>query len=138
MSNYVLVFQLEDRSMLCQGTVTERQVQNFYAACLEFHGTAFIYAIKNFPIKDEFLKHARFLNFYDQKCTFESALYGTEKLEHIQFAPHQFNQFEQGFLLLQSITLDDLSNDVLEEAAIYTDADINPLMPGGNKRVTHT
>ena len=29
-------------ALLSDGTVTERQVQNFYAACLEFHGTAFL------------------------------------------------------------------------------------------------
>ena len=52
-------------ALLSDGTVTERQAQNFYAACLEFHRTAFLYAIKNFPIKDEFLKHVRFLSFYD-------------------------------------------------------------------------
>ena len=52
-------------ALLSDGTVTETQVQNFYAACLEFHRTAFLYAIKNFPIKDEFLKHVRFLSFYD-------------------------------------------------------------------------
>ena len=39
-------------ALLSDGTVTERQAQNFYA-------------IKNFPIKDEFLKHVRFLSFYD-------------------------------------------------------------------------
>lgn len=54
------------------GTITQRQVRNVYSACLEFHQTAFLYAIYNFPIEDEFLKHVRFLNFYNQKRTFES------------------------------------------------------------------
>ena len=54
-------------ALLSDGTITEKQVQTFYAVCLDFHRTAFPYAIKNFPIKDEFLKHARFLSFYDQK-----------------------------------------------------------------------
>ena len=114
-------------ALLSDGTVTERQVQNFYAACLEFDRTAFLYAIKNFSIKDEFVKHVRFLNFYDQKCTFESVLFVAEKLKHYeQFTPQQLNELvEQEFLLLQSITLDNLPNDALEEVAICTDADGN-------------
>ena len=77
-------------------------------------------------MKDGFVKHVRFFNFYDQKCTFESVLSVAEILKHyVQFTPQQLNEFEQDFLLLQSITLDDLPNDVLEEAAIRTDADGN-------------
>ena len=120
-------------ALLSDGTVTERQVQKFYAACLEFDRTAFLYAIKNFSIKDEFVKHVRFLNFYDQKCTFESVLFVAEKLKHYeQFTPQQLNELaeqgllvEQGLLLLQSIVLNNLPNDVLEEVAICTDADGN-------------
>ena len=56
----------------------------------------------------------------------ESALLVAEKLKHyVQFTPQQLNELEQEFLLLQSITLDDLPNDVLEEAVIRTDADGN-------------
>ena len=69
-------------ALLSHETVTERQVQNFYAGCLEFHRTTFLYAIKNFLIKDEFLIHVRFLDFYDQKCTCESVLFVAQKLKH--------------------------------------------------------
>ena len=71
--------------MLCyhMGLLQKDCLQKFYAACLEFHRTAsFLYTIKNFPIKDEFLKHVRFLNFYDQRCTFETVLLVAEKLKH--------------------------------------------------------
>ena len=82
-------------ALLSDGTVTERQVKNFYAACLEFHQTAFLYTIKSFPIKNKFPKHLRFLNFYNQKCTFESVLFVAEKLKHyVQFMPQQFNELE--------------------------------------------
>ena len=47
-------------ALLSDGTVTERQVQNYYAACLEFHGTAFLYAIKTFPLKMNFLNMSGF------------------------------------------------------------------------------
>lgn len=46
-----------------------------------------------------------------------------EKLKHLQLTPQQLNELEQEFLLLQSITLDDFSKDLLEEVAIRTDAD---------------
>ena len=64
-----------------------------------------------------------FLNFYDQEYTFESVLFIAEKLKHyVQFMPQQLNEFEQEFLLLHSITLDDWPNDVVEEAVICTGA----------------
>ena len=99
--------------------------KNFSTACLEFHQSVFLYAIKNFSIKDEYLKHIRFLNFYDQKCTFEGVLFVPEKLKHVQFTPQQLNELEQEFLLPQTITFDDLPNFVLEEAVICTDGDGN-------------
>jgi hypothetical protein len=75
-----------------------------------------------FPLDDDFLKHARFLNFYDQKCTFDSVLFVTEKLKkHVQFTPQQLAELEQEFLLLQSITLEDMPQHALEEAVIRVD-----------------
>ena len=70
-----------------------------------------------------------FLNFYNQKYTFESVLFVAEKLKHyIQFTPQQLNELEQEFRLLQSITLNDLPNDVLEKAAIRNDTDGNNMV----------
>ena len=74
------------KSLLEEEDITEVQVAMFYRGCLEFHPTAFIYAIDNFPIDDEFLKHARFLNFYEQKCSFESVVYVHREIKEI----HQF------------------------------------------------
>lgn len=45
-------------SLLDEGDISERQKSNFYNACLEFHCTGFIYALDNFPLDDDFLKHA--------------------------------------------------------------------------------
>ncbi len=109
-------------SLLNEGDISERQKSNFFNACLEFHRTAFVYALDNFPLDDYFLKHARFLNFYDQKCTFDSVLFVTEKLKkHVQFTPQQLAELEQEFLLLQSITLEDMPQHALEEAVIRVD-----------------
>ena len=113
-------------SLLNEGDISERQKSNFFNACLEFHRTAFVYALDNFPLDDYFLKHARFLNFYDQKCTFDSVLFVTEKLKkHVQFTPQQLAELEQEFLLLQSITLEDMPQRALEEAVIRVDPESN-------------
>ena len=50
-------------ALLEDETVTKRQIQNFYAACLEFHRTPFPYIKNNFPIKDALLKHVGFFKF---------------------------------------------------------------------------
>ena len=50
-------------ALLEDETVTKRQIQNFYAACLEFHRTPFLYIKNNFPIKDALLKHVGFFKF---------------------------------------------------------------------------
>ena len=83
------------------GLLQKDKSKNFYTACLEFHQTVFLYAIKNVSIKGEFLKHVRFLNLYDQNCTFEGVLFVAEKLKHVQFTPQQLNELEQELLLPQ-------------------------------------
>ena len=44
-------------SLLGDGTITERKVENLYKVCLESHRTAFLDALSHFPLEDEFLKH---------------------------------------------------------------------------------
>ena len=43
-----------------------------------------IYAINNFPLQDKFSQHTLFMNFYNQKCTFQSVLSVVEKLKLCQ------------------------------------------------------
>ena len=93
---------------------------------MEFHRTAFVYALDNFPLDDDFLKHAQFLNFLDRKCTFDSVLFVAEKLKkHVQFTPQQFAELEQEFLLLQSTTLEDMPQHALDKAVIWVDPESN-------------
>ena len=116
-------------SLLDQGDISERQKSNFYNACLEFHRTAFLYALDNFPLDDEFLKHARFLNFVDPKCTFDSVLFVAEKLKkYVHFTQQQLSELEQEFLLLQSITIEDMPQHALDEAVVWVDPERNSKM----------
>ena len=60
-----------------------------------------IYAINNFPLQDKFSQHTLFMNFYNQKCTFQSVLSVVEKLKlYISFSDQDLCQLEAEFLSL--------------------------------------
>ena len=68
-------------------------------------------------LNDDLLKEAAFLNILDQKSGFQDILSIPKKLEkYIKFTSNKLVEMEQEFLLLQSITLDDLDSYVKEEA----------------------
>ena len=58
--------------LLHDGTISENEYEAFFTACLKFHKTGFLYALKNFPLDNELLQHARIFNLFNQKCSFES------------------------------------------------------------------
>ena len=58
--------------LLHDGTISENEYEAFFTACLNFHKTGFLYALKNFPLDNELLQHARIFNLLNQKCSFES------------------------------------------------------------------
>ena len=64
-------------SLLDEGDISERQKSNFYNAGLEFHSTAFLYALDKFPL-------ARFLNFVAEKLK-----------RYVQFTQQQLAKLEQ-------------------------------------------
>ena len=68
--------------------ISENEYEAFVTACLNFHKTGFLYALKNFPLDNELLQHARTFNFLHQKCSFESIQFLVEKLQHcVTFTP---------------------------------------------------
>ena len=106
--------------LLDEGGISERGFDIFYRSVLEFHRIAFIYAINNFPLQDELLQLTQFVNFYDKKCTFQSVIFVAEKLKlYINFSDQDLCQLETEFLSFQSITLDEMSEEALKEAAIH-------------------
>ena len=79
--------------LLDEGDISEREFDVFHKSVHEFHHTAFIYAINNFPLQNEFLQHTRFINFYDKTCTFQSVFSVLEKLKScINFSDQDLNQ----------------------------------------------
>ena len=111
--------------MLSDGTISDKEKRNFFDACLCFHKTGFLYALNNFPLKNDLLKHVRVFNFLNQKCSFESIRFLLEQdlKYYISFSPLQLVQLEEEFILLQSITLEDFSEAALSEASIRVDGD---------------
>ena len=106
------------------GTISENEYEAFFTACLNFHQTGFLHALKNFPLDNELLQHARIFNFLNQKCSFESIQFLVEKLQHyVTFTPHEFLQLEEDFILLQSVALQDYTESALSEATIRGDTD---------------
>ena len=106
------------------GTISKNEYEAFFTACLNFHKTGFLYVLKNFPLDNELLQHARIFNFLNQKCSFESIQFLVEKLQHyVTFTPHEFFQLEEKVILLRSVTLHDFTESALSEATIRVDID---------------
>ena len=89
---------------------------------MEFHKAAFVYAVKNFPLFNLLLKHARVINIFDQKCSFESVMFLVDCFKsYVTFTKEEINELEQEFIYLQSISLEDFSDAMKDEAAIRVD-----------------
>ena len=110
--------------MLEEGDVSQMEVDKFYNACLQFHKAAFLYAIKNFPLDNEVLKHSRFLNILDKQCSFQSVLFLVERFKYYtSFTATELVEMEQEFMCLQSLELQDFTSQAREEATIRVDED---------------
>ena len=48
------------------GTISENEYETFLTAGLNFHKTGFLYALKNFPLGNELLQHAKIFHFLNQ------------------------------------------------------------------------
>ena len=88
-----LPFLLRNRvsEMVNEGDLSISQKNKLIDAAKAFHLQALEYALDHFPMEDEFLSHARVLNFLDQKCSFSSCLWLANHLKsYIQFSPAVF------------------------------------------------
>ena len=105
-----------------EGDLSISQKNELIDAAKSFHLQALDYASDHFPMEDEFLYHARVLNFLDQKCSFSCCLWLANHLKsYIQFSPMQFSEMEEEFVQLAVIDLNVFLPSVLEEATIKVD-----------------
>ena len=119
-----LLAKSKAKKLLEEGDISIVDVDKFYNACLQFHKAAFLYAINNFPLDNDVLKHSRFLNILQQQCSFESVLFLVERFQHyISFTKTEIVEMEEEFLCLQSLQLDDFASQAKEEATIRVDKD---------------
>ena len=89
-----------------------------------FHLEAINYALNNFPLEDDFLKHTRFLDFQDLKCSFQSVLWFIDYYSsHFNFTPEQLSEMEEEYIQLLTISIDDFCKEALMEATIRTGGD---------------
>ena len=99
------------KKLLSEGDISQLEYDNFFDACQVFYKEAFLYAIKWFPLNDNLVKEAAFLNILDQKSCFQDILSISKKLEkYIKFTSNELVEMEQEFSLLQSIMLDDFDH----------------------------
>ena len=76
--------------MFDEGDISKAQYARFYTVMRAFHLEVINYALNNFPFEDEFLKHARFLDFQDLKCSFQNVLWFIDYYSsHFDLTPEQ-------------------------------------------------
>ena len=64
-----------------------------YTAMRVFHLEAINYALNNFPLEDDFQKHARFLDFQHPKFSFQSVFWFIDYYSsHFKFTPEQVSE----------------------------------------------
>ena len=108
--------------MVNEGDLSISQKNKLIDAAKAFHLQALEYALDHFPVEDEFLFHARVLNFLHQKCSLSSCLWLANHLKsYIQFSPIQFSEMEEEFVQLAVIDLNVFPPSVLEETTIKVD-----------------
>lgn len=91
------------QKLLNDEDVNETVYTSFFYGWLHFHKRALIYATNNFPLQ-HLLNHARFLHFFNQKCTFDAVmpLVVHRPSPYVFFSKNEIFEIEQEFLLLQS------------------------------------
>ena len=110
--------------LLHDGAMSEDEYKAFFIACLNFHKSGFLHALKNFPLDNELLQHARIFDFLNQKCSFETIQFLVEQLQHyVTFILHEFLQLQEEFILFQSVTLQDFTESALSEDTIKVGID---------------
>ena len=96
------------KKLLNKGDISQTEYDAFFDACLCFHKEALLYAVKWFPLNNDLLKEAAFLNILEPKSCFQDVLGLCEKLKkYVKFTSDQMLEMKQEFLLLQKITIDD-------------------------------
>ena len=110
------------KKLLNEGDISQTKYDAFFDACLCFHKETFLYSVKWFPLNNDLLKEAAFLNILEPKSCFQDVLRLCEKLsKHVKFTLDQMLEMEQEFLLLQTITVDDFDSYAKAETTIRVD-----------------
>ena len=100
--NYLARSQIE--KLLSEGDISQFGYDNFFDARQAFHKEAFLYALKWFPLNDNLLNEAVFLNILDQKSCFQDILSISKKFEKcIKFPSNELVEMKQEFVTVYHV-----------------------------------
>lgn len=108
------------RVLLDDGTISQKQHDDFFHAVRAFHVAGVLYAIKWLPIEDDILKNAGVISLLNKsKFTFNSIVSLVDRFQsYLNFSPTDMNMLESEFALYQCLQLNEISTQAKEEATI--------------------
>ena len=108
------------RVFLDNGTISQKEHNDFLLAARAFHVQGALYALKWLPIEDAVLKHAGvFSLLHKSKFSINSVALLVDRFQsYLNFSALDMNMLETEFALYQSLQLDEISPQARAEATI--------------------
>ena len=112
------------RKLLDDGDIADSAVDKFYMGVHMFYTRAMQYVKSTFPLKDEFLHSARFLNFEKrEEATFDAVESFVHRFPHLHalMEPHEMELLQEEFISYQLLRDTDIPPEVWAEAKVGED-----------------
>ena len=115
------------RQLFNNGDIAESEVTKFYTAVRRFYTTATEYVKKTYPIKDDVLSHAKFINFEKrEECDFDSVEYFVHRFPHLQdlTIASEMELLQEEFISYQLLHDTDIPPRIWDETKVGEDEDV--------------
>lgn len=115
------------RKLLEDGDVGEPEVKRFYKGVRSFYTTAMQYITCTYPLNDDVLQHAKFINFeMREQVTFDSVEYFVHRFPHLLDlrSPREIEALQEEFISYQLLSDTDIPTNVWENAKVGEDEDV--------------
>lgn len=113
--------------LLDDGDIGNSEMKRCYKGVRIFYTTATQYIIKTYPLKDEILMHARFVNFEKRdQISFDSVQFFVHHFPHLHnlTSPGEVELLQEEFIRYQLQRDADIPDEVWEEAKVNEDEDV--------------
>ena len=113
--------------LLEDGDIGDSEVKWFHKGVRNFYTTRTQYIIKMYPLNDEILKHARFVNFERRdQISFDSVQFFVHRFPHLHSltSPGEVEMLQEEFLSYQLQSDADIPDEVWEEAKVNENEDV--------------